>query len=353
MTDNVARTKTVAFYLPQFHPTPENDGWWGPGFSEWHTVARARPLYRGHAQPRLPGGLGFYDLRLEETVRDQARLASESGVDAWCYWHYWFAGRQVLDRPAREQLGYDGLPVQFCFGWANEDWTRVWSGAPRQKLLEQTYPGGSDDRAHFDYLEPFFHSDRHLRVDGKPVFYIYRPAKHTHLQAFTDLWRSLAQQSGLPGIYFVGEVDSSAAGMRTNVQSLDALADVSWRRAIGLLGPLRKRLPPRPLRLPYRSAMDRWARISGDDILGVIMTGWDNTPRRAKTGWLLTAASPEEFGRHADAMLARAARHRHRLVFIKSWNEWSEGNILEPDATFGYDYLAALRKSIERVWPAS
>ncbi len=166
----------IAHYLPQFHPIVENDEWWGAGFTEWTNVAQARPLFRGHEQPKLPGELGFYDLRLAETREAQAALAERYGIEAFCYWHYWFAGRRLLERPFREVLDSGRPRLEFCLGWANQHWTTIWTGG-RSILVEQTYPGEEDHERHFRELLPAFRDERYLRVDGRPLFLVYRPER--------------------------------------------------------------------------------------------------------------------------------------------------------------------------------
>jgi Glycosyltransferase WbsX len=345
-----SRPRNVAFYLPQFHPTAENDEWWGPGFSEWHTVAKARPLYRGHDQPRLAGALGFYDLRYSTTRQDQASLAQRFGIDGFCYWHYWFSGRRVLDRVAREVLESDAPDFGVCLGWANEPWTRVWSGQPRQQLMPMEYPGAEDEKAHFAYVEPFFHDSRYIRVDDRPMFVIYRPHLIPNLADYIAHWRTLAQGSGLTGIHFVGEVDSASADIDGLLAAgLDALVDVSWRRLLGRFALARKRLPPRPLRMSFDKAVARWDQNPElDRLYGSVLAGWDNTPRRGKTGWLLKDHHGPAFETHVRGVNQRAQRLRQPIVFVKSWNEWSEGNYLEPDHVHGTDLLESFARGSER-----
>ncbi len=202
--------RVIAFYLPQFHPIPENDLWWGPGFTEWTNVARARRFYPGHYQPRLPGELGFYDLRLPETREAQAVLAADYGLSAFCYWHYWFGGgRRLLERPFDEVLQSGSPDFPFCLGWANQTWSGIWHGAPSRVLIEQTYPGESDYRAHFETVLPAFKDPRYVRIDGRPLFLVYDPTDLPEPQRFLDLWRGWAADEGLPGIFFVGRTETA------------------------------------------------------------------------------------------------------------------------------------------------
>src|SRR5882672_1192445 len=199
------RARLIAFYLPQFHPIPENDEWWGKGFTEWTNTAKAKPLFSGHYQPHVPADLGFYDLRLPEAREAQARMAREYGVEAFCYYHYWFgSGRRLLERPFNEVLQSGKPDFPFCLCWANESWTGVWHGAQNKVLVQQTYPGREDAERHFQALLPAFLDERYVRVEGKPLFLVYSPEELTDPVGFTRLWRELAVRAGLPGIYFVG-----------------------------------------------------------------------------------------------------------------------------------------------------
>ena len=206
------KARVIAFYLPQFHPIPENDKWWGKGFTEWTNVAKAKPLFRGHDQPRIPADLGFYDLRMPEVREMQAELACEAGIEGFCYWHYWFGnGRMLLERPFREVLDSGKPKFPFCLGWANHSWsTKTWidkKGAVGNAVIaEQTYPGVDDYRMHFDYLLPAFKDRRYIKVDGKPIFVIFAPLDIPDVSSFISLWRRLAQEAGLNGIHFVGIV---------------------------------------------------------------------------------------------------------------------------------------------------
>ena len=205
------RARVIAHYLPQFHPIPENDRWWGKGFTEWTNVAKARPMYRGHYQPRVPADLGFYDLRVPETRAAQAEMAREHGVEAFCYWHYWFAGERLLERPFNEVLRSGEPDFPFCLGWANATWSGVWYGAPGTILKEQTYPGLQDHEAHFYTLLEAFKDPRYLTVDGKPFFLIFRPTELPDSVRVTDFWRELAVKNGLKGLHIVALSDDDPA----------------------------------------------------------------------------------------------------------------------------------------------
>lgn len=191
--------RIIAFYLPQCHPIPENDAWWGPGFTEWTNVAKARPLYPGHVQPQLPADLGFYDLRVAEVRAQQAQMAADCGVEGFCYWHYWFGGgKRILERPFHEVLSTNQPDLPFCLGWANQSWTGIWHGNPKSVLVEQTYPGPADEAAHFAWALPAFRDARHIRVDGKPMFVVFDPYDMPSTISFIEHWRRLLPRLACP-----------------------------------------------------------------------------------------------------------------------------------------------------------
>jgi len=356
-----ANARIIAFYLPQFHPVPENDEWWGPGFTEWRNVARARPLFRGHYQPRIPADLGFYDLRVPEVRQAQADLAQSHGVEAFCYWHYWFSGRRILERPFTEVLRSKEPDFSFCLGWANDTWTGVWHGLRDRILIEQTYPGVEDHVAHFHSLLPAFADSRHLTVDGKPLFYIYRPSAIPETRRFTDLWRELALKSGLKGLYLVGEA-MGARGWDPRAAGYDASVDTS-------LFPIIEwspwSLPVRRLRWEWKQRTSRPSIYSYADICETfvldragqsphvtshlpLLPAWDNSPRSGVNSLVLHGSTPELFRRQVRRALGIGADvpREYRLLFLKSWNEWAEGNYMEPDLRFGRGYLEALRDEL-------
>jgi hypothetical protein len=345
--------QVVAFYLPQFHPIPENDDWWGPGFTEWTNVARARPKYPGHYQPHLPGELGFYDLRVPETRQAQAALAADFGVSAFCYWHYWFGGgRRLLERPFEEVL-HSGTPdFPFCIGWANETWSGIWHGAPGRTLIEQTYLGDADLRAHFDAVLPAFFDQRYFRIGDRPLFYVYRPAALPEPQRFLDLWRTWANRAGLADIFFVGH---AGADQRLTRAEFDAFV---VERA--LAPNIRRRDLHK--RLERRSGLPRvrsYRRFSDSMPLGLrdgpsfplVMPGWDSTPRSDARGIVLQGATPEIFENQvarATSFVCSTEPMERRVVFLKAWNEWAEGCHMEPDRRFGRAFLTALKSGIAR-----
>jgi hypothetical protein len=348
-----ARARVVAHYLPQFHPIPENDEWWGPGFTEWTNVARARPLFRGHEQPKIPGQLGFYDLRLAETREAQASLATSHGIEAFCYWHYWFAGRRLLERPFLDVLESGQPEFGFCLGWANQHWTTIWAGGSRV-LVEQQYPGPDDHERHFVEMLPAFCDERYLRVDGRPVFLVYRPGDLPQAARFADQWRRLAERAGLPGLYLVGEAKN---GWRAVPDGFDA--EVHPRLYDVLPGPalrgrfgyrLDRALRRRPKTYPYAdlARMARRPSRAPCPELPVVVSNWDSTPRFGRHGFVLTGSTPRLFEESMRIAIdsTRELPQEERIVFLKSWNEWAEGNYVEPDRRHGDAYLRAVANAV-------
>ncbi len=360
--------RAVAFYLPQFHPIPENDAWWGPGFTEWRTVSAARPLYVGHAQPQLPADLGFYDLRVAEARAAQAALARAHGISAFCYWHYWFGGRRLLERPFDEVLASGEPDFPFCLCWANENWTRGWDGHDDQILMAQSY-SPEDDRAHFAALARALADPRYLRVDGKPVFLIYRAGRLPDPAATCARMREEAVRHGLGELYLC-RVESFPEE-RGDPRLLGFDAAVEFQPDWSLLDP---GLATGPVR-----ALDEHGELEGlrpafshDSVYGVyryakvaermaekpdpgyrrhpcVAPMWDNSPRRRTLARsvILDGSTPAAYEAWLRAAVARERRVREDgLVFINAWNEWAEGNHLEPDLANGRAYLEATRRAL-------
>jgi lipopolysaccharide biosynthesis protein len=352
--------RAVAFYLPQFHPIPENDEWWGAGFTEWTNTAKARRLYPGHRQPTLPADLGFYDLRLPEAREAQSALAEQYGVEAFCYWHYWFgAGRRVLETPFAQVLASGRPSISFCLGWANQTWTGIWHGAEDKVLLEQTYPGPEDDQAHFDAIVEAFRDDRYLRVDGRPVFYVFRPEELPDAAAFVERWQTMARRAGLDGLYLVAECsDLLGHGPRYPRGQADGFDASVYIRLPARTEPrdvLAMRARRKALRglevYPYANEpIPTPAGLDAAHHQPAVYPNWDNTPRSGRRGLVLHGSSPEKFRPHVRAAVERlqARPAGERLLWVKSWNEWAEGNHLEPDLRFGHGWLRVLSEELRR-----
>jgi len=353
------KVRAIAFYLPQYHPIPENDEWWGKGFTEWTNVTKAKPLFKGHYQPHLPADLGFYDLRLPEARQAQANLAQEYGIHGFCYYHYWFGnGKRILERPFNEVIESGQPNFPFCLAWANQTWSGIWHGLTDKILVEQTYPGKEDYKAHFYSLIKAFTDPRYIKIDDKPVFLIFRPQELPNALEFMDYWRELSLKVGLKGIYFIAIRDpylwsgelNGFDGV-TSLPPFDVLSQISpsvFDRILRKI--LRKFLQDYPSTYKY-SEFVQYAkdyRISKDGFFPCICPNWDNTPRSGINGRVLQNSTPELFRIHLrDAIESISQRsEKERFIFIKSWNEWAEGNYLEPDQKFGTSYLDVLKDEI-------
>ncbi len=358
MSDINARL--IAFYLPQFHPTPENDEWWGKGFTEWTNVAKAKPLFRGHYQPRVPADLGFYDLRVPETRAAQAEMAKEHGIEAFCYYHYWFAGRRMLERPFNEVLQSGKPDFPFCLCWANHSWTGIWAGCPGKTLIEQTYPGFDDHAAHFYTLLQAFSDSRYVTVDGKPLFLVYDPMSIPEISKLTDFWRELALKSGLKGLYLVGmawqpdwnpiHYGFDAATPKDRLPKLREFRSLSHK--VNLLCRKYYEIIGKPTVYLHEKVLSAWMFKDeySYEYYPCVVPNWDNTPRSGANGLVLHGSTPELFRitlRNAIDIMLDKPRER-RIVFIKSWNEWAEGNYLEPDLMFGKSYLEVVKEEVLR-----
>jgi hypothetical protein len=338
------RARLIAFYLPQFHRIPENDAWWGEGFTEWTNVKRARPLYRSHGQPRVPADLGFYDLRVPEVRVRQAALAREHGIEGFCYWHYWFGGRRLLQRPFEEVLA-TGVPnFPFMLGWANQSWTGIFHGAPDRVLIEQTYPGRVDHERHFRYLVKAFQDPRYIRIDGKPAFLVFKPRQLPNAAKVTAMWRGMAREVGLAGLHLIAH-----GGGKNGVDGFDATVAVNLPppRPRGLMARFR-RLRRGVTVYSYRRMPLVTSEAREPDVHPCLIPNWDNTPRSGRDGFVLMGSTPELFRRQVRraVQLVAGKPPERRLIFLKSWNEWAEGNYLEPDEEYGTAYLRALADEI-------
>jgi lipopolysaccharide biosynthesis protein len=337
--------RAIAFYLPQFYPTPENDLWWGPGFTEWTNVVQADALFPGHWQPRLPTVLGFYDLRVAEVREAQARLAGAYGLEAFAYWHYWFHGRQILYRPFDEILASGEPDLGFCLSWANETWERKWHGSGKadEVLIEQTY-SEKDDIDHVRWLMPVFEDRRYTRVQGRPVFLVYRPFDLPDPQRTTATFREECLKAGVAEPYLIG-MDSHRRKHDMRPLGFDITLD--FQPQLGVLpGPN----DPGLKIYDYSIATDCMRSYDQNHPAHpCAVVSWDNTPRRGNDGVVFINSSPDAFRRNLEALRPWLddRPEGQGLLFINAWNEWAEGNYLEPDDRFGLGWLEALRDGLE------
>ncbi|HNB27560.1 MAG TPA: glycoside hydrolase family 99-like domain-containing protein [Alphaproteobacteria bacterium] len=339
--------KAVAFYLPQFHPIPENDRWWGEGFTEWRNVGKAVPQFVGHQQPRRPAELGYYDLRNVEVMRRQIALAKAHGLHGFCFHHYWFHGTRLLERPVDQFLADPTLDLPFCLCWANENWTRRWDGAEHEILIAQDH-SPEDDLAFFRDLSRYLRDPRYIRIEGRPLVIVYRPDLLPAPAETAARWRAEAEKIGLPGLFLAatnafGFADHRAIGF-------DALVEFPpHARPVPVINETLTFYNPDHAGMVHAYAdivaAPASEALSGAFVIPGVMPGWDNEARRPGRGKTFHGATPELFARWLNAGFARAresAPEGRRFVFINAWNEWAEAAYLEPDQDNGFAYLAAL-----------
>jgi lipopolysaccharide biosynthesis protein len=350
--------------LPQFHPIPENDRWWGKGFTEWTNVARAEPLFRGHYQPRLPADLGYYDLRLPEAREAQASLARRYGIEGFCYWHYWFHGKRLLEKPVAEIVASGEPDFPFCLAWANESWSRSWLGDEREILVEQKY-SEKDDRVHARWLASAFADPRYIHVNGRPMLVVYKPMDLPEAQRTTDIFRDECRVMGQPEPYLVG-IDAHCPGMDMREFGFDMTEH--HEPQLGAIGPDAFRDAPRHskfIRNLRSGVLSTTLKVYSHRAAAVLMarvrpsfphfpccfTGWDNTARRGRHAIVMIDSGPEVFRAQLSEMTKSVLHkdHQERVVFINAWNEWAEGMYLEPDEKFGHAYLHVVADVLAQV----
>ena len=365
---NKTKARVIALYLPQFHPIPENDKYWGKGFTEWTNVVQAKPLFKGHYQPRIPADLGFYDLRLPEIREAQAEMAKNAGIEGFCYWHYWMGdGRMLLEKPFKEVLESGKPDFPFCLGWANHSWTtKTWiKGQQLQRdtmIMEQLYPGVEDYTNHFYYVLPAFKDKRYIMVDGKPIFTIFDPLAIPDIKDFIDLWKKLALKNGLKGIHFVGLRNGRKSSMQLLLEmGFDAINNRSmWEAEAATVGSRSKRrlksLFTQKMNgvalsvFEYKEVM-KYMGTEDDykiNCYPTILPGYDRTARSGRGAIIYNNATPEYFATHIEDMLKYIENKpdEHKIIFLKSWNEWGEGNYMEPDLKYGSEFLNILKDKL-------
>ncbi|MES2796053.1 MAG: glycoside hydrolase family 99-like domain-containing protein [Bacteroidota bacterium] len=368
--------KFLAYYLPQYHPIPENDVWWGKGFTEWTNVAKAKPLFEGHYQPILPADLGFYDLRVPEVQEAQAKLAKDYEVDGFIYYQYWFGnGKMLLERPAESMLKNKKVNIPFCFCWANESWKGIWHGLNNPEvLMEQTYNGESDYVAYFNYLLPFFQDDRYIKIDNKPMFHVYRIDAIPDLETFINTFSSLAISNGFEGVYFVATGNINSKNVIDNntifgVVGLDAFNKIRYNQKTyfsqkSFLGKLENKIyslmgysnevekKRKPLILDYsKGVLYLNIDFPHKKYIPCVFPNWDNYSRNGKKALIFKNATPQAWEHHLYKAAEELKKNKDNppFVILKSWNEWAEGNYLEPDCKYGLQWLESIKKVKEKL----
>jgi len=373
--------RIIAFYLPQFHEFPENNEWWGKGFTEWTNTRKAMPLFRGHYQPHIPYQNNYYDLSDTETMNKQIIDAKKYGVYGFCFYHYWFKnGKMLMEKPVEDFLANKNLDIKFCLSWANEPWTRAWDGENKQVLMPQDYGPEKEWIKHFDYILPFLKDKRYINIDDAPVFLIYRPESIPNLDQMLSCWKSKAKESGLKGITFIAQ-GSYFCVKNKNVKShnifnylvmyepgytLQVCHNLSYLIKNILISPqlylkvlqnaILKRLKSKTsyfndmlikfnYDVIYHNILSR--HINNPNIIPGAFTGWDNTARRGVNARIVVGSTPEKFYKYMVRLIAKSRdEYKHDIIFIDAWNEWAEGAHLEPDEKYGYGYLEALKKAL-------
>ena len=353
------KTRVIAIHLPQFYPFPENDEWWGKGFTEWRNVVRARPRFRGHYQPHIPADLGFYDLRLRESRIAQETLAKQYGIYGFCYYHYWFNGHLIMEKPIEAKLADPDEDLLFMLCWANENWHRNWAGGYNETLIEQHY-NKEDDITHFNYLLPYFRDPRYIRVDGKPVFCIYRPALFPDFDSTVKTWQELANKNGFQ-LYICKFETGREWGKEFMPETADAAVEFQpinkegWDRKYALLPKIWEKLAKKAKFssiFPYDKYVEfQLTKKPFTDYKRYpsVCPSWDNASRRLSQPFsCFKNATPELFGRWFAHVYKtfQPFSSEENFIFINAWNEWAEGCHLEPDLKYGCGFLEEIKKVI-------
>lgn len=361
--------RVIAFYLPQYHPIKENDEWFGKGFTEWTNVGKAKPLFKGHYQPRVPADLGYYDLRIPAVRKEQARLAQKAGIEGFCYYHYWFgAGQTIMDYPLQEVVRLKEPDYPFCLCWANHDWfKKEWDSSTntirQEPLLKMEYLGVDDAIEMFIHLLPVFKDDRYIKVNGKLLYVILDAKKIPYFDEFKRVWNRLAEENGLPPFYFVAYTtkvaelqnpvfdtfDSVILELIRNIELGQRVSKIKniLNRIINMFG---RAINKPQFLFPYKDAMSYLLNrvCESERFIPTIVPNWDWSPRRKAGGLIFRDSSPELFQKHVEQAIdiVKNKSAERKILFLKSWNEWGEGNYMEPDLRFGHGYINALRNAI-------
>lgn len=353
--DRVSSPRIIAFYLPQFHPFPENNRWWGNGFTEWTNVTKAQPNFVGHYQPRLPADLGFYDLRLSEIMQQQANLARRYGIHGFCFYYYWFGGKRLLEQPIEQMLTSGKPDMPFCLCWANENWTRRWDGQDHDILMAQSH-SPEDDEAVINDLIRYFRDPRYIRIDGRPMILVYRATLFPDFSATVARWRAVCKQQEIGEIYVavVESMELTHANIHPSEFGCDAAVEFPPQGMAEQSTPSGEIINSEFAGsvADYRDIAVRYATrdFPGYTRFKGVMPGWDNTARRQNNSFCFEHATPGTFQAWLEEIILQT-RQQHcgdeRLVFVNAWNEWAEGAYLEPDRRFGHTYLEAVKNATE------
>lgn len=348
--------KVLAMHLPQYHAIPENDAWWGKGFTDWVNVKKARPIYKGHKQPVIPLNNNYYDMTNASTLQWQADLAKKYGVYGFCYYHYWFNGKMLLEKPCEILLQHPEIDEHYCFCWANESWARTWDGKNTDILIKQEFGGQDDWKKHIDYLIQFFEDPRYIRIENRPVVFFYSCARITQFNEMISYWNEVLAEHEIPEIYVVEFVNSFNSG-KNDIYS-DVLVEFephcATRYAISNIMKAKRVLCKKLGLTDFLSYDYVWKRLlkykedyGGKKLWRGAFVGFDNSPRKGKKGMIIKGSNPKKFYCYMKQLLNDTSRnYDDNFVVVNAWNEWAEGAILEPTEQYKYDYLNAIRKLV-------
>ncbi len=340
--------KYIAFYLPQFHTVKENDEWWGEGFTEWTNTKKALPLFDGHRQPREPLHDHYYDLTDPAAHQWQSDLLKEYNIYGLCFYHYWFCGKLLLQKPAELLLGHQEIDTRFCFSWANEPWTRNWDGRQYSVLMPQNYGDRDDWKRHFDYLLPFFRDERYIKVDGKPLFALYVADEIDGCAEMIAFWRILAAENGLPGL-FIAETkrhryEPDVAGTDACIEFEPSLTVYGGYTLYNTHQYILNTMHIFSYDEVWNMMLTRESKYGGKEKFCGAFVDWDNSPRVGVKARVCIGADPDKFKSYLSRLTKKCiAEGNDRFIFINAWNEWAEGTFLEPDKNNGYGYLNAVK----------
>lgn len=342
--------KKIVFYLPQFHEIPENNKWWGDGFTEWVNVRKAYPLYEGHEQPKVPLNKNFYNLLDKNTLKWQVKLAKENGIDGFCFYHYYFNGKKLLEKPAELLLKEKEIKVNFCFSWANEPWTRAWDGKTRDIIMPQEYGREKEWLEHIDYLLPFFKDERYIKKENKPIFLIYRTNNIPNCDKMIEFWDERLRKEGFDGVYIIETLNSfqKEPVLKKSQGIVEFEPMLTMRHYLSPLRQLVRIINKKLGKLDIVSYEEVWDCIirrkrtyeGKKRSLGAFVS-WDNTARKGAKGLIIEGATPEKFGKYIEI---QNSKENIEFLFINAWNEWAEGTYLEPDERNNYQYLEKIKK---------
>lgn len=346
--------KMIAFYLPQFHQIKENDKWWGEGFTEWANVKKSKALFDKHNQPRIPINENYYNLLDIKTQEWQSNLMKQYNIYGLCYYHYWFNGKKLLEKPLENLIKNKHIDTKFCISWANEPWTRSWDGKNKDILINQEYGNENEWKNHFDYLLQFFLDDRYIKIDNKPLFVIYRTNNIPNCEKMINYWQELAKKNGLNGLYLVETLNSFQR--KPCINSSEAVIEFEPMYTLKYDMPIIKQikrlynkktnsLDTFEYEVIYNRILNRKTKYLGKEKFSSAFVDWDNTPRKGTKGTVCLGASPDIFEKKMDRLMNKCKQEKNdRFIFINAWNEWAEGTYLEPDSKHEYRYLEVIKK---------